>query len=594
MRKVKALVIAPYEGLAIQIRNEAIKMTDIEIECCVGNLDEGLAEAKQRAKRGYDVLISRGGTATLLRESGFTVIEVAISLYDLLRSIKLAEGSKKKYAIVGFEAIIRNASFLKDVLPSDMDIKVIAIQKAEDADSVMAKLKDEGIEIVVCDQISTMAASRYHINYILINSGSESIASALNEAVIIGKEKAKNEDLNELCENIIKSCPDYFLLFENNKIIEYGDTTRSISQGFMNVLKRKDKDMMDGEKATLEYEDNGMIYTANARKFVINRNEFTTFYIKKMKLPFALENNGIVLHNAHWAEAQYENSFFGATNAAAKEAYEIENFAKRPYPVFIYGERGTGKGNLAQLLYTISPFHIYPLYDIDMAIASNKAVEFILALYNNDPDKKVVLHLKNINKANAGTIKKIIDLNEEIQLSKRAYLIATATLNRNENLSQECVNYIERLQCLTLMTRPLREHRQDIPSLANLYIALLNRINGTDTISIEEDGLKILQSYDWPGNNDQLARILKKINTRCTDQIIVQEIIVEAINEEKLITGNNSEDGFGINISGKTMKDIEREIALAVLKEENGRKSTTAKRLGLSRATLWRMLQQEE
>ena len=144
------------------------------------------------------------------------------------------------------------------------------------------------------------------------------------------------------------------------------------------------------------------------------------------------------------------------------------------------------------------------------------------------------------------------------------------------------------------MTRPLREHRQDIPSLANLYIALLNRINGTDTISIEEDGLKILQSYDWPGNNDQLARILKKINTRCTDQIIVQEIIVEAINEEKLITGNNSEDGFGINISGKTMKDIEREIALAVLKEENGRKSTTAKRLGLSRATLWRMLQQEE
>ncbi len=588
------MAIAPYAGLALQIKNEAEKRNDIILECCIGDLKEGLSEARSRTEDDYDVIISRGGTASLLRENGFPVIDISISIYDLLRSIRLANGARKRYAIVGFESITRNASFLQDVLPSDMNIKVVTINKADEADLAIRDLKEEGIEIVICDQISTIAASRYRLNYILINSGSESIAAAFNEAAIIGKEKSRSRDLIALCNRIIESCPDIYLLMKNNEVVGNGVKAESISKGFMNVMKRRVSDMRIGDSSALEYDDNGLLYSADVKKFSIDDNEFATLYIKKTKLPFSLESNGIVLHNAHWAEIQYENSFFYLTNANAAEVNTITDYSKRSYPVFLYGERGTGKGNLAQLLYTISQSSSYPLYDIDMEIAGKKATELIKAMYSENPEKKAVFHLKNMNLTSNEVIKRIVDLNEELKIAKRAYMIATVTLEKGEKLPPACMYYIERLQCLTLRTRTLREHREDIQSMANLYLAILNRQNGTDIISIEEEGLKELEAYDWPGNNDQLARVLKKLNVETRGQIIKAEDVRKVISEEKKMTVENTEcQGLGIDIEGKTMKEIERMIALHVLEEENGRKANTAKRLGLSRATLWRMLQDE-
>ena len=99
------------------------------------------------------------------------------------------------------------------------------------------------------------------------------------------------------------------------------------------------------------------------------------------------------------------DSFYGCTNQGSKEVRLIEAYSKRGYPVFIYGERGTGKGNLAQLLYSISLFADSPLYDIDMQLAGENAVTFIRRLYEEDPDKKATFHFKNIDKADTAVIK---------------------------------------------------------------------------------------------------------------------------------------------------------------------------------------------
>ena len=299
-----------------------------------------------------------------------------------------------------------------------------------------------------------------------------------------------------------------------------------------------------------------------------------------------------------WAERYYEERL----EVTPEEVYQasvpyirlIEAYSKRDYPVFIYGERGTGKGNLAQLLYSISLFADSPLYDIDMQLAGDNAVTFIRRLYEDDPDKKATFHFKNINKADTAFIKQIIDLNEELALSARAHIIASATIGWQENLSASCIEYIERLQCLTLKTRSLREHRADIPSLVNLYISTLNRRNGTETISMEDDGMKLLEAFDWNGNNDQLARVLKRLNAQCTNSLIsASEVRNELMKEEELVKAT-SEAGLGNLIGTRTLKEIENSIVHMVLAEEDGNRTRTAKRLGLSRATLWRMLQEEE
>lgn len=591
MEKVKVLAIAPYEGLAIQLTSQAKKRQDLELHCFTGDLEEGLRIARREMDGSYDVVISRGGTATLLAQNGMPVIDIPISIYDLLRSIRQADGARKRYAIVGFEPVTRNAVFLKDVLQSGTGLEVFTISRAEELPSVMKTLMEEGVENVICDQVSAMAASRCHLNYILINSGSESIASALDNAVLIGREKARLRESQDFMLKLLEASPALIVVYNGQQIISRDRRMEELSEGFKAVMKAKVLSMEPGTSCSIEYDDDTLVHSAHVIKF---HDGHTVFYIRKTKAPFRLENNGIVLRNTAWAHAQFMDSFYGCTNQGSKEVRLIEAYSKRDYPVFIYGERGTGKGNLAQLLYSISLFADSPLYDIDMQLAGENAVTFIRRLYEEDPDKKATFHFKNIDKADTAVIKQIIDLNEELALSARAHIIASATIGWQENLSASCIEYIERLQCLTLKTRSLREHRADIPSLVNLYISTLNRRNGTETISMEDDGMKLLEAFDWNGNNDQLARVLKRLNAQCTNSLIsASEVRNELMKEEELVKAT-SEAGLGNLIGTRTLKEIENSIVHMVLAEEDGNRTRTAKRLGLSRATLWRMLQEEE
>lgn len=592
MNKIKALVISPYVGLSIQIKKEAEKRDDIEVECLTGNLEEGLFLAQKFKTGQYDLIISRGGTASLIQQNGFPVIDVPISLYDLLRSIRQAAGARKKYAIVGFEAITKNATFLQDVLDSNIHPDIFTIHKAEEVEDVINKLKSEGVEIIICDQISATTANRHRLNYILINSGRESINTALDNAVTMGKEIRELKNSEILRNRIISNSPDPILVMENNQFINPEQNT-GISNGFISIMKLRAAGMQQEDNITMEYDDEGCLYSANAKKIVIEDTGYTAFYIKKTNLPFSLKENGIALRNSVWANERYINSFYGCTNAGSKEIETIESFAKSRYPVFIYGERGTGKGNLAQLLYSISPSSNCPLFDIDLPIAGKKATEFIRTLYTENPDKKAVFHLKNMDKTTDAIIREIIDLNEEFALSHRAYMIATATVQSGCTLSPICLEYVERLQCLTMRTRSLREHKEDISSIINLYIANLNRENGTDMISMEDAGIRVLEEYGWPGNNDQLARVLKKLNTQGSSPIIKEDSVVRVLSEEKEMMDAFQYPSNNLTAEGKTLKEMEKEIAKRVLDEEKGNRTSTARRLGLSRATLWRMLQED-
>ena len=60
MRKIKALGIAPYKGLAIQLKNEALKRDDIDIDVFTGDLEEGVGIARRRFNEEYDIIYSSG------------------------------------------------------------------------------------------------------------------------------------------------------------------------------------------------------------------------------------------------------------------------------------------------------------------------------------------------------------------------------------------------------------------------------------------------------------------------------------------------------------------------------------------------------
>ena len=89
----------------------------------------------------YDAVLSRGGTAELLRkELDILVEEVPISVYDVLRCIKMAEKYTGKLAITGFSALTSTAKILCDLL--QLNIKIVTFENEEEVLPTLKLLKE--------------------------------------------------------------------------------------------------------------------------------------------------------------------------------------------------------------------------------------------------------------------------------------------------------------------------------------------------------------------------------------------------------------------------------------------------------------------
>jgi hypothetical protein len=88
----RILGIAPYDGMYTAMKLVAQAYPDVELDVYIGDLEEGQAIVEGMPPNTYDCIISRGGTASLIQKvTDVPVVEIHISVYDVLRTMKLAE-----------------------------------------------------------------------------------------------------------------------------------------------------------------------------------------------------------------------------------------------------------------------------------------------------------------------------------------------------------------------------------------------------------------------------------------------------------------------------------------------------------------------
>lgn len=90
--QVRILGIAPYEGMQATMERAAENHPDIHLDVYIGDLEEGVAIVREHQAEDYDCVISRGGTAQMIRlVTEIPVVEIPVSVYDVLRTMRLAE-----------------------------------------------------------------------------------------------------------------------------------------------------------------------------------------------------------------------------------------------------------------------------------------------------------------------------------------------------------------------------------------------------------------------------------------------------------------------------------------------------------------------
>lgn len=96
---LRILAIAPYEAMKTALLSAAEAFPDIQMDAYTADLQEGVEIMRQLSEENYDAVISRGGTADLIRpETHLPVIGIPVSVYDVLRTIKLSENYTEKSA----------------------------------------------------------------------------------------------------------------------------------------------------------------------------------------------------------------------------------------------------------------------------------------------------------------------------------------------------------------------------------------------------------------------------------------------------------------------------------------------------------------
>jgi DNA-binding NtrC family response regulator len=139
-------------------------------------------------------------------------------------------------------------------------------------------------------------------------------------------------------------------------------------------------------------------------------------------------------------------------------------------------------------------------------------------------------------------------------------------------------DFYYRLDVLPIKLPPLRERIADLPLLANHFLRTYCLIEGKEMTGFDTEAMRLMMDYDWPGN----VRELENTVARCVVLASGNRIGIEVLRDRIRSQAGTAKD--------YSLSKNERNLIVTVLRECNWNKHEAARRLDISRGTLYSKL----
>jgi len=151
-----------------------------------------------------------------------------------------------------------------------------------------------------------------------------------------------------------------------------------------------------------------------------------------------------------------------------------------------------------------------------------------------------------------------------------------------------------RLRVLPLEVPALREHREDIPLLASKLLGDLTQRYRRPDLTLSAEAMAALEAYDWPGNVRHLFNALEYAVVQAEGTTIRPRDLLREVVAGASSPAESAGPGAALTHYYQPAVDAsaERALIMKVLEESGGNKAQAARRLGMSRTTLWKRLSQ--
>jgi two-component system response regulator HydG len=145
-----------------------------------------------------------------------------------------------------------------------------------------------------------------------------------------------------------------------------------------------------------------------------------------------------------------------------------------------------------------------------------------------------------------------------------------------------------RLNVIPLLIPPLRERKEDLPLLANHFLAIFREKNRKPIRAISGKALDLLVRYDWPGNIRELENVIERAVIMSRDEVLVPADLPVQL---QMLSAEPAAAGLALP-AGISIAALERELIIKTLADTGGNRTRTAEILGINRRTLQNKLKQ--
>ncbi len=343
------------------------------------------------------------------------------------------------------------------------------------------------------------------------------------------------------------------------------------------------------------------------------------FEVLKICLSRALEHSGLKTENATLkalVSIDYELENIIGKSKPMKELVEmLAMIAPSEATVLITGESGTGKELIAKSIHHNSRRKKHSLVVVNCAALTETLLESELfghekgAFTGADKRRegrfmqadKGTVFLDEIGETSPAMQAKLLRVIQEREIQRVGgeetlsvdVRILAAT---NRKLEDEVKNgkfredLFYRLNVVTLRIPPLRERHDDIPLLAQHFLAKYAEKNHKQAKGFSPLAMDMLLKYSWPGNVRELENTIERAVIFLPDEYITEKELPATITEAY------AEESDWVQsspiVANRPLEEIEKEAILATLEDSGVNKSETARRLGINRKTLHKKLKE--
>jgi two-component system nitrogen regulation response regulator NtrX len=278
--------------------------------------------------------------------------------------------------------------------------------------------------------------------------------------------------------------------------------------------------------------------------------------------------------------------------------------------VLIYGESGTGKELVAHALHAASLRNKGPFVEVNCAAIPEELIEsemfgHVKGSFTGAVEDKVgkfqkadggTLFLDEVGDMSLRTQSKVLRVLEEqrfepVGSSQTVAVDVRVIAATNKNLEQELSrgtfrqDLFYRLNVIPFFVPPLRERKEDIPTLAKYFLGEFCAEYGKRPRELSDAALEILLRYPWPGNVRELRNLVERLVIVCPQVHIEPHHL-----PPELFRGVAESPQHPYSTLHEARSAYEREFILRKLQENRWNMTQTASALGLERSHLYRKM----